>query len=269
MPSTFLYGRPSDSLIPLSVATVNSGVEDPMYLAANIFDGQPEKPAGLLTTSGSWVFDQGVAKRVDLVAVIHHNFDPGLAVQVQLHTANAWGAPDVSQALTIPAKYADLYPVNAWLDLATLIPVDANRTRRYIRLNISGVNSKPLKVGEFLAYGTKRTLDIEWGSSRGLERPAVVHDTDYLIQRVYPFGVSGRTLQADVAAPTDAVISELDTWFRDADGVARPFLVVPHTADPDSWFVRFANTKKAYKRSRMNFNAATIEFKEAGRGLYP
>lgn len=269
MPATFLYGHPSDNLLTTSVATVNSGIEDASYPAANIFDAQPHRPAKLLTTSGSWAFDLTTAKRVDLVSVVHPNFDAGLAVQIQLHTANAWGAPDVSQAFTIPARYADLYPVNVWLDLASLIPVDANRTRRWIRLNVSGVNSAALSVGEFVAYSTKRSLDIKWGSDRGLDRPAIVHDTDYLIRRVFPFGVSNRTLQADVADPDNATITALDTWFRDANGVAKPFIIVPHTADPDAWYVTFANPKKAYKRSRMNVNAATIEFKEAGRGLYP
>lgn len=274
--STFIYTRPSDNLLdpdlsPAPVLAVNTGVEDAAYLAANLGDGLPQKPAKLTGFTGSWTANLGSAKRVDLVSIIHSNLDASLAVSIQGHTSNAWGAPDVSQAFTIPARYADRFPVNVWLDLKTLVPVDANRTKQWWRLNVSGTNSVAVSVGEWGLYNTKRDLgirNIKWGATRTWRRPAKIHETDVLVRKRYDVGTTIRGLSVEID-PTDAILAEVHEWWRSAAGAVNPFLIVPHSDEVDAWFVTFSDPDQPYVRSRRNYNTATLEFIEMSRGLYP
>src|SRR3970040_306690 len=99
----FLYQRASDNVAPNATLAVNSGTEDPGYLAANIIDLNPAKPAQLTTATGSWTFNFAAgAQQVDLMSIVMHNLDAGLEVRWQGHTSNAWGSPDVNLLVTIP-----------------------------------------------------------------------------------------------------------------------------------------------------------------------
>lgn len=269
--SSFLYARPSDNVLSGATISVNTGTEDPDYLATNINDLHPEKPAKLTTTSGSWVADLGSAKQVDLAAIIHHNLDAAIAVTLQGHTANSWGAPTLSTAFTIPARLNDQYTVNIWLDLTVLFPSAVNRTFRYWRLNVTGVNSAALFVGEWRLEGTRRTFgtrDIKRGSTRMWRRPAILHETELFVRRAYDLGVTIRTVTVDVEL-TDPVLADLETWYRDAQGIIKPFLIVPNSSETDAWLVGFTNQERPYRRLAPGYHTATIEFQELSRGLYP
>lgn len=269
--STFYYTRPSDNLLNTATISVNTGTEDPEYPATNINDLLPEKPAKLTTNDGSWVADLGSAQRVDIVGIIHPNFDAALSVFIQAHTSNAWGAPSLSQAITIPARHADLFPVNPWLDLKTLIPLDANRTFRFWRLFVSGTNSVPVSVGEWRIENTRRDFgvrNISWGSTRSWKRPAIVHETELYVRRSYDLGTTIRTIEVQMQA-TDSVLSDIDAWFRGARGVVTPFLIVPYYNENDIWMVSFTNSDRPFTRRLRNVNELALEFQELPRGLYP
>src|SRR5438552_2828835 len=99
-----IYQVPTDNLAATGTLTVQSGTEDTAYPKANIYDGNPAKPAKLTTTTGAWRWDFGSAKQLDIVAVIHHNLTAGLNVRIQGNATDAWGAPSLDQAFTIPAR---------------------------------------------------------------------------------------------------------------------------------------------------------------------
>lgn len=268
--SQFLYTRPSDYVLG-SNATITASAEDTAYPATNINDLHPERPAKLTTTTGTWVADLGSAMQVDLCALIQHNFDAGLAVTLQGNTANSWGAPALSTAFTIPARLADLFTVNVWLDLSVLFPVAGNRTYRYWRLNVTGTNSANLSVGQWLLEGTRRTFgirDIKKGSPRSWKRPSILHETEFYVRRSYDLGVTIRTVAVDVEA-TDTTMAEIDAWYRNANGISLPFLIVPTSSETDAWMVGFTNAERPYTRANSNYNTATLEFQELSRGLYP
>lgn len=268
--SQFLYSRPADYVLG-SNATITASAEDAAYPATNINDLHPERPAKLTTTTGTWVADLGSAMEVDLCAIIQHNFDAGLAVTLQGNTANSWGSPALSTAFTIPARYADHFTVNVWLDLTVLFPTVGSRTYRYWRLNVTGTNSANLAVGQWLMTGTRRTFgvrDIKNGSVRTWKRPAILHESEFFVRRSYDLGVTLRSVQVDLEA-TNAILSDLEAWYRDANGITKPFLIVPTSDDTDAWMVAFANQERPYTRAYSNYNTATVEFQELSRGLYP
>lgn len=266
--STFLYTRPTERLT--GVVSVNTGVEDSAYPKANLDDSDPSKPAKLTGTTGSFVRDFTIATQVDVACICHHNLDAGLDVKLQANATNAWGAPTLSQAFTIPADYADSFPVNVWLNLKALFPTAGNRTFRYWRLLVNAANSAPVAIGEWLMYSTLRDLgvrNVKWGSERTWKRPAIIQETDLLVKRSYSHGTHVRGVRVDID-PTDTVLTEVDAWYRSAAGAVTPFLIVPHIDETDAWFVTFVNTEQSYTRERRNYNIAQLEFQELSRGLY-
>jgi hypothetical protein len=269
--STFLYTRPSDR--HSGTLTVNTGTEDSAYLKENLDDNRPEKPAKLTGTTGSWVRDNASAVRGDICGIFHHNFSAGQTIRVQAHTADSWATPSVNVLVTPVARHLDNFPVNLWVDFKAIYPADANRTYRYWRLLVETANSTatPVSVGEWAVYTTKRDLsvrNIKWGSERSWRRPVIVHETDYLVRRMYDLGTTVRTLAADID-PTDDTLDEVETWFRDAQGVTRPFLIVPHSSETEPWFVVFTSLDQPYTRERLNYNVSRVTFQEMSRGLYP
>lgn len=265
--STFLYTRPTERLA--GTLAVNTGVEDTAYPSANLDDGLPFKPAKLTGTTGSWTRDLGSALQVDFCAVIHHNLIAALDLRLQGHTANAWGAPDVNLAFTIPAAHADGFTKNVFLDLTTLVPVAANRTKRWWRLLINSANSSAVAVGEWPMYSAVRNFgvrNISWGSKRTLKRPSIVHETDFGFRRGYDLGTSIRSCEVELEA-TDTVRDDVEQLFRSASGEVSSFVIVPHKEQDEPWFVTLVGPEWEYERERRNHNPMTLTFMEQSRGL--
>src|SRR4051812_22337747 len=130
IPRNFIYQKPTDNVADAGVVAVNTGAADATYPASYLTDKNPARPAKLTGTTGSWVWTFAAPQRLDLVALIHHNLTAGLDVKIQGNATNVWGAPTLSQAITIPAYRGD-FPTNPWLDLATAIPLAANRTFQF------------------------------------------------------------------------------------------------------------------------------------------
>lgn len=271
--SVFLYTWPADNMIHMSgtLLSVQTGTVDPEYPAANLGDEKPELPAKLTTTSGAWVADLGAPQVAEVVSVIHHNFDPGSDVRFQMNATNVWSAPSVDAPFTIPAKHQDLFGVNVWLDLVTLIPLPVNRTYRYLRLVQTTVNSKPLSVGEWVVYRQKRDLGVRgiaYGAQRGTLRPAVLHETETAVRHMLDYGTTVRFLQCDVNR-TKTTQADIEEWYRAAQGMVRPFLIVPNTDEVDALFAGFADPALVFTRAWQQSNTATLKFQEFARGLYP
>lgn len=267
----FWFTLPSDNLAKNAAIAVNTGAEDPAYVATNLIDDRADVPAKLSNTSGSWVIDLGAAKRVDFVPLINHNFDAALNVRLQGNAANAWGAPTLDQPFTIPANYADSFKANVWLNLATLLPVAGDRTFRYWRLVVVGVNSANVAIGEWPLYGVVRNFgvaNIQRGSTRRIRRPAILQRTPGGIRHVYDIGVTTRSVSVEVLNDL-TTMRLIDQWFRDAAGIAKPFTIVPNYTEDDAWFVAFTTQEQAYTRIvSPEHNSATLEFEELSRGLY-
>jgi hypothetical protein len=268
----FLYTRASEDLISTATLTVNTGSGDSAYPPADLGDLRPEHPAKLTSTSGSFVADLGSAKVVEICAIIHGNFDAGTNVRLQGNATNTWGAPTVDQPFTIPARYADSFPVNVWLDLKTLIPSAGTRTLRFWRLISVSVQTNPIAIGEWVMYTTKRDLgvrNIQYGSLRDWYRPAIIHQTDLFARRIYDLGTTLRTCTITFQ-PEATVLAQIDTWYRDALGTMKPFLIVPDGGENDAWLVGFNDPQwECVRVNPPNYHTAQIKFQEFSRGLFP
>lgn len=263
-----LYGHYSDNVAPLATWAVNTGAEDPDYLAANLVDRNPAKPAQLTGTTGSWVGSYAGAQRVDLVVLPMHNLIAGLEVRIQGNAANAWGAPTFNQAITIPAYRADLLPTGCFLDLTGLAGYNPAGFQ-FWRLVVVGVNSQPVKVGELLLLSTKRTMNpnVNWPVKPTQDRPIIENRTDYRVSTVYDLGTTIRRFQGDVDT-TDVGWTALEAWWLDCRGRARAFTFIPDESVNVAWMGRFASTMLDPTQAITDRNTWTLDVEEVSRGLY-
>jgi len=264
-----IYQHASDNVAPDAAVAVQTGVEDATYPSANLVDKNPAKPAQLTTAVGAWTFEFDAPQRLDLFSIVMHNLDAGLDVRFQGHTSNTWTAPDVNLVVTIPPYREDQFPYNPWLDIASLVPVVANRTKLWWRLAVLGTNSATIKVGEVWLGATKRNLirNLKWGSTRHEVRPGIVHETDHLVQLKYDHGVVRRMVTFDLEN-TDEANAAVLSWGRSCRWAMRPTLIVPNPLENDAMMVNFVNTEQEYERARLNYNLMTLSLHEMSRGLY-
>jgi hypothetical protein len=263
-----LFGHYSDNVAPDATLSVVSGVEDADYPIANLVDRNPALAAKFTTTTVRIVFTFAAAQRIDVAALIHHNLDAGLSnVRIEGNAANAWGAPTFSATFTIPAYHEDGMPVNPWLDL-TAQPGYSADGFQYWSIVCASVNSAAIAIGDVWLGATKRTLvrNIEWGSEESDEWPAIVHETDFGVKTVYPFGTKRRTLTGKLKT-TDAGLAALRAFHRDSFGLARPVLVVEDPSVNDAMLVRIVTPRLAVTRMFLDLNEVPFAVEELSRGL--
>lgn len=264
-----IYQLGTDNVAPNAAIAVQSGTEDSGYLAANIAQATPNpaKPAKLTTTTGAWTFNYGVAQRVDIAAIIHHNLTAGLNVRIQGNATNAWGAPTLDAPFVIPAYREDGYPVNPWLDLTGVTGYSAAGFLWW-RIVVVGVNAAAVAIGEVWLGQVKRSLNPNY-SFQGddiEERRIIDHGTDYDVHAIYDLGVTARELRSELDY-TDAKRAEFETWVRSCQGRVKPHLFIPNGDVNDCRLVRFVDPAMTIRPETYDRNTIPFALRELGRGL--
>lgn len=237
-----LYQFPADQVADDATITVQTGTEDVDYPAEYLADGNIARPAKLAETSGAWLFDFGAAQRIDLVALGPHNFDAGLPVTLQGNATDAWGAPTLAAALTIPADDDDGRAVCAWRDL-TGVTGYTTTGFRYWRLVVSSANSAALALGEVWLGALKRVFatdfgeNYQWAYTIDEGRRLVTHQTDYGVETVYDLHGRQRVFRASLRIP-DTGLAAFRAWHRAMRGRVSPALWIPDADVNEAWWVR-------------------------------
>jgi hypothetical protein len=278
-----IYQFYSDEVARLATITVESGAVvspvDPDYAPASLVDDNPAKVAKIDDTSGAWLFEYASAQRIDLAALIHHNFDestgsPGVSVRLEANTSNSWGAPPFSATFTIPPWFSvgtRRWPVNPWLDL-TQATGYTTTGYRYWRLVVDG-NSQDLQLGEVWFGSQIRRFepnDLKWGLTPGAHKPQIENRTSFEISTTYSRGTTVWRQEADLMAD-DTLAAELERHWYDVEGRARPWLLIPSGPidDDRAYLVRYATTDRQMQWNWENANDMRLAFQEVGRGLRP
>jgi len=248
------YIRPSDNPVGALLAsafTVESGGEDGAFPAENIGDLNVAKPAKLTSTSGRWEIDLGSAQEINLVALIHHNFDAGLGVRIQGNSVAAtWGAPPLDEAITIPAFDLDRFSVNPFVDLTGVSP----RTFQYWAVEIVGANTEFPALGQVILSGALRSFgrNVLFESSEGEILPARANTTDLGVPWAYRLGSKWRTRNASFFRGDSGVdFADFLSLVRDANGIAQAWLEIPDPAVNDARWVRFGGDSVTAARQRL------------------
>ena len=260
-----LFGLPSENVAPR--ATITATPEDSAYPARNLADLNPGKPSKLTAKSGNWVLDFGTAQRVDLVALWHHNLDARLTVLFQGNDSDSWGAPALSQTITIPALPRDGYPLCPFLDLSAFM-VGSPIGYRYYRLQVPNANSANLAIGDLWLAEIRHDFSgaLQWGLQETPDHPTVEHETEFRVGTVYDLGVRLRTIRGTVKAKP-VLAAMLRDWDADAHGRARASLFIKDSSVNDALFVRFApgGLTETARGPSMSFFDFVVN--EIGRGL--
>jgi hypothetical protein len=269
------YARASHNIAPLATVTVQSGVEDTLYLAANLTNLNPAKPAKITGTDGAWLFAFDTAVCLVLVAIIHHNFTTGTTtLRVQANTSDSWGSPPLDVEITIPADDADGYPRNPWVDLRDTLPDAEDRTYQYWRIVVADNDDETfIGIGEVVMTdeGLEFERNLQPGMGEEEEQPIVEHRTDHGVSTIYHLGPKWRTWKGELVLETPAAMAAFRALYQDAHGRALGFLLIPDPTGADcndAWFVRFDSTKYASARVMRNLRRHEVGFEEVSRGLY-
>lgn len=272
-----IYQRSSDNVAPNATITVQSGTPDTAYPPANLVDLNPAKPAKIDDTAGAWLFDFGAAQRIDLVALIHHDFaGEGEVVtnnvKIQANTSDSWGSPAFEAVFSIPAWQGTgsrLWPINPWLNLTTESGYSTTGWR-YWRLVIAD-NSQNLELGEIWMSQTIRQLDpdIRWGATRTTRKLDVEHRTAYGVTA----GIVGRGTtiwqQDGEILLTDDLREDLIAQWYDVDGRVLPWLLIPDGDVNAAYLVRWATSEQQIARLYNDAHNMQVSVVEVGRGLRP
>lgn len=261
MPAHLIYQWPTDQRLSGSV-TITPSSADAAYPVANLYDSNPAKPFKLDATAGNIVFDFGSAVAIQLAAIVHHNLDAALDVRLQGNASNAWGAPSLDQAVTIPPDEADGFPVNPWVDLT-----GGSHTFRYWRL-VFPTNSVPVQIGQLWLGAAKRSLvnNIQWGFAEKVDRRLIEHVTDYGVSTIYDLGAKVKSWSPTVRT-TDAGIAAIEQWWDACHGRALPTLVVLDPAVNDARLVRFTEPAREITRQYLQDHVIQFGLREVSRGL--
>lgn len=261
-----IYAHYGDNVAPAATITVNTGTEDPDYLAANLVDLNPSKPAQLTSTTGSWVFDWGAAQRVDWVLIPMHNLTAGLEVRIQQNATNNWGSPTVNTTITIPAYRGDGLPVGCWRDLTGVAGYLVGGFQ-FLRLIVVGTNAAAVKIGEVMILSNKRTLNpnISWGAQVPEQRLSQVNQTDAGVKMMYDLGTTLRTFRGELDT-TDAGLAAVRAWWQSTKGPIYPFAFVLDEDVNDAVMARWSSSLDPTLAIN-DRNTMPIAIEELSRGL--
>jgi hypothetical protein len=280
MPSAHtILTRYADEVGRSATASIQTGTDpgDPDYAADQLQTDNPAQVAKIDSTTGAWVYDFGSAQRVDLAAIIHHDFDAGADVKLQGHATSSWGSPSFEQAFTIPAWKAEgtrAWPVNPWLDLTTDAQYSASGFR-YWRLVVTG-NSQNLQLGAWKLYSSfiRVESDFRPGLGRAHRKPIIENRTAFEVATIYHRNTT-LWMQDGTMRLTTAQADVMEDQWYDAAGRGYPFVIVPNGLRNICYFVRRAGNdfQEAVQFHDLDDDSEVIDqpmsLEEVGRGLRP
>lgn len=208
--------------------TLTAGTVLTNYPLANLTDDSMQTVARFAETAVTFSLDLGGVVPIDAVAILNHNFDPGLILQVFVSTDPAFPSASTQQIGVAAAR------PNMWVDLRTFVT-----TGRYIRIRtpLLTANSVPISIGE-VVVGTLADLE-------GVVEPEMIRVKQYWAERQLTeellsyrtlSGVISRGLEIGFSMdPTARAV--LEAIFDDAGltGYRVPF--VPDSTKNDLYFL--------------------------------
>lgn len=248
---------PSDN--PIRSATVSMTNENSSYPATNTKDDNPINVAKS-TTTGT-VFTITLASSLQVVGYSLINTNGTSAALTN-------GAGMVSQALTIPSRFADGQCLNGWKDMTGV----ANNTSASWTLTVSKTGSAVLEVGEIVFTLAWRTLPwLSTFNGPGVELtdsyPAEIITTFSLSKQKYEKGIRLRGASGLVRKPADS--DTVMSLVRSAKGPIVPFLFIPDNSVNDAWYVALSPDTVRRLRQTTKLTPVQIAFEELSMGLPP
>lgn len=271
---TSIYQRYSDEVARLSIITIQTGTPpDDLtnYGPEVLVDDNPARLAKIESETGAWQFEFPAKQIIEVVGLIHHDFDEGADVKIQGNATAAWGAPAFSASIIVPAWLgvgSRRWPINPWLDLTEQAGYDATGFK-FWRLVITG-NSQDLQLGQVWFGLLKRRLDddIQWDYIKTSNKRIIENKTAFGVSTIYARGTTEWKLEGGHLM-SDVLQASLEEQWYDVDGRSHPWLLVPDGLTNRCYFVRYADTMRAVTHQVDDVHSHQFRVEEVARGLRP
>jgi hypothetical protein len=257
------FALASDDSAGQATSFTVGGTEDAEYPAENLVASSntghlnlPSRPAKIEEDTGYWELGFSSPISIMAAAIIYHNFDEGLDVDLVIN-----GTTTVP--VTIPAPFVDGWTKSPWVEFS---PISAST----VRLAVNGTNSLPLQVGRLMLLAAIREIenDVRWGVVETEHYQFISHRTQFLVETVYDMGGKERAINGEVALTND-VAGDFISIFQRAKNRIQPWLLIPDADadDPDAWLVRAEDPFWSRTRETINHNIFPFRVREVSRGL--
>lgn len=227
---------PSANRIRSATLSITGASASSGYPLANLKDGDVTLPfIAAATGAARLIADCTSAVQVDDAFLPFHNIPAGTAVRFEGHTANSWGAPDVSVPVSV-AAYTSLGPLLDPIAPSLRANVQAAysasaRTKRYWSWSIAAF-ADPLAVGEWLMG----ELSELWGFSPdenadSQDLPAMVKTTAFGNRWSFRYPLLQRRRKGRVPVPGGELRARFLALEQEIGGTADPFIWVDDLDD--------------------------------------
>ena len=131
-----------------------------------------------------------------------HNLDAGLDVKWQMHTADAWGTPDVEETFTIGAYTAGRFPPRLFLASSPRScrrkPTGRSGTDACSSTPPTAPRSPSARSSSSRHLRTLAPYSTRFGGQKGRAWPTVVDRTPSRVRHAFDWGVQQETITADL-----------------------------------------------------------------------
>lgn len=274
---SLLYDLPTDK--QTGTWSQTAGTVNSVYPLTNIDDDKPWNPTVFTVNPTSLTIDFATAKRVDVVAFIHCNFDASAVIHVQMNATNTWATPTVDGTLVVAGAAEDSMPANPFIDL-TAVSGYSTGGFRYLNIKIVSGQVSLLSFGNVRISGRKRTLtgftsstprDRAFGAGDAESHPVMDRPTDAGAQLGYSRGTRARFVSGSIVC-NDSGFADMQTWTRSARGRFKPFVLIPDSTTNEALFAKWGNGSDwLFQRTILSrgIHEVPVEWEEVGRGLAP
>lgn len=261
------YALPDDDRAP-TATTITASAEDAGYPAEWLVTENPAQPAKLTTTSGSWVLEFSSPIAPVAAVLVYPQLDAGLSVVLEGNSADSWGSPSISEAITIPGPHPDDQAVSP----IVMLPGGACS---FWRLRIIGINSVPVAVGRLMLLGALRTFEdgtsVRWGVVEEEDYGIVDMTTELGVDLVYDLGGKRRELIGEMLLREVGAQQFLELR-RATHGRVRPWLLWPFEGVNDVYLVRWSERASSRRLDVPDLVSGYVQLvrmqvKEVSRGL--
>lgn len=239
-------------------ASVSFDAEHPL---TGLNDMNPARIAKSTSTAAQDIdtdFGSGQSHRIDAVVIINTNLPSSLAGVLFNGADNpanlTAGSADFSVTVPIPVRDVDGHVRGTWVDIRPIVPTEATRTVRAVRLRLPATTTAPW-LGEVL-FGQLTPLPgyfehpTDW---REVLPSTVHHKTSHFSDLIYE-----RSIKLwDIVAPmtmTRAQAQDVRAMWTAVRGVVRPLVV---TMDNIPYLVRWTNL---FEPKQLDYNTYRVNF---------
>ena len=214
--------------------TMVSGTPLTNYPASNLTDDTTQTAMRLIETAFDLYIDLGQAQAIDGVAILNHNLDPGLVLQVYFADSTLWAS---GEQIAVSAVRPNL-----WIDLRNF-PVN----RRYVRIRtaLTGGNSKPVAISEVVVASMEELKGVIEPES--LEKSTQFWTAREFTEELIPYRMTSGvfTRRLDLSLEMDVITRDiLHAVFEDAGMTGYRVLLIPDSTKNDAYWIDWPDRRE-------------------------